>query len=67
MPSARELSIGITKLSGSNPRLKVKRATAKEITMIEEAAIKLAANNTAVNLKRVANERIPWIRSDKTE
>jgi len=41
MPSARELSIGITKLSGSNPLLKVKIATAYDIKTIAENAIML--------------------------
>ncbi len=45
--SARELSIGITKLSGSNPLLKVKIATAKEIRTIAETAIRFAVSKRA--------------------
>jgi hypothetical protein len=51
MPSARELSIGITKLSGSNPFLKVAMATAKEIITIMKTAIMFVVSKSKVKLK----------------
>jgi hypothetical protein len=50
-PSARELSIGITKLSGFNPLLKVAIAIVKEITTIAKTAIMFVSIQTRVNLR----------------
>ena len=47
--SANELSIGITKLSGSRPFLKVRTATPKDIQTIKIAAKKFVANNKPMN------------------
>jgi hypothetical protein len=55
MVCAKELSIGITKLSGSNPLLKAKIATAYDIKTIAENAIMFAVSKRAVKLRNACN------------
>ena len=52
MLSAKELSMGITKLSGSKPLLWVDMATANERTTIKEAARMFVVRSCTVNLDR---------------
>ena len=50
MPSVSVLSIGITKLSGSNPFLKVAMAIAKEIITIMKTASRFVINKSIIEL-----------------
>jgi len=60
MPSAKELSMGITKLSGSRPLLKVNIAIAKETSTITVTAIMLAINNKEARPIKVDKENSPF-------
>ena len=64
--SAKELSIGITKLSGSKPRLNVKIEMANDKTMIAEKAITLEIKSIGSKLISPLTVSIPFIVSANT-
>jgi hypothetical protein len=59
--SAKELSMGITKLSGSRPFLNVRIETPKAKKIIAATAITLARSRTGMRLKKAENEKMPCI------
>ena len=52
MPSASVLSIGMTKLSGSSPFLKVAMAIAKELITIMKTAIRFVINKNMIKFRK---------------
>jgi len=65
--SARELSIGITKLSGSNPFLYARIDTIKEIRAITATAIMFNVNKREVKPKNACNSNMLFKKSERAE
>ena len=66
MLSARELSIGMTKLSGSNPFLKVAIAIAKDIITIMKTAIRFVVSKSRTKLRKLLFNGPACVSNDKT-
>jgi hypothetical protein len=66
MLSARELSIGMTKLSGSNPFLKVAIAIAKDIITIIKTAIRFVVSKSRIKLRKPLFKGLACVSNDKT-
>jgi hypothetical protein len=65
MLSAKELSMGMTKLSGSKPFWKVKIEMAKDTTIIAATAMTFTISKIETRFKKADNVNMPFMPKDK--